>query len=354
MKPPAKMSPLLGLLPLYFPRALGGLDDHLRAHWLVRDVGPCDITVIRRPSRLQANLLVFELRRDSWNVVVKYPRNERGAATVAREREMLQRLADDDRLEPWRPLLPRAVGRPAGPRWTLVQNRLPGVQAEQLIRNTPQDQDAYRAAAPALRLLADLRGATGRRRPAAERAAPWCESQLAVLSAGIPRYSTGRRAAEFEALRRRLDAALSGAVLTEGWTHGDYHPGNVLLEGDPLRVTGVFDWGNAHTDGPSEIDAYTFVLALRGMLTGRSLGDLVADTLRTGHLPDADRALLALAGVDPDHDGGDPSAIPLLTWLWHVAGNLRKSPNFGHSHWWLADTVTPVLRESFRWAGTTP
>jgi hypothetical protein len=345
------MSSLSGLLPLYLPRALGGFDDRLRAHRLMRGFGPCAITVVRRPARLQAGLLVFELRRGAWSVVVKHPRNESGAAIADREREVLQRLHADGRLDPWRPLLPRVVGLP-GPSGALAQSTLPGVPLERLIRSTPDDP--YPAVAPALRLLADLRAATGRRRRAAERALPWCESQLTVLSAGIPHYGAGRRAAEFEALRHRLDAALADTVLTEGWTHGDYHPGNVLLGGEPLRVTGVFDWSNGHVDGPCEIDAYTFVLALRSVFTGRSLGDLVAETLRTGGVPEADRALLALAGLDPDHGADDPVAIPLLTWLWHVAGNLRKSPRFGHSHGWLTDTVAPVLRESARWAGARP
>lgn len=341
MKPPAKMSSLLGLLPLYFPRALGGLEDRIRARRLVRGLGSCDITVVRRPALLQTGLLVFELRRGSWSVVVKHPRKAHGAATVARERDILRQLQADERLSHWHPLLPRVVGSP-GPAGTLAQSRLPGVPAEQLIRDAPYDP--YRAAAPALRLLADLRGVAGRRRPAAERALPWYESQLTVLSQAIPRYADGRRVVELRALRHHLDAALADAVLTEGWTHGDYHPGNVLLGGDPLRVTGVFDWGDACADGPCEIDACTFVLALRCLRTGRSLGALVAETLRSG-LSDTDRALLALAGVHPGHDSGDLSALVLLTWLWHVTGNLRKSPKFGHNHWWLTNTVAPVLRE---------
>jgi aminoglycoside phosphotransferase len=348
MRPIAGMPRPSGLLPLYFPRLLGGVDDRLRARQLVRGMGRCDITVIRRPSRIQGNLLVFALRQGSRDLVVKHPRDGRGAATVARERKALQHIGADDRLGPWRPLLPRTVD--SGPQLsgTLVQSRLPGTQAERLIRDDPQDPG--RVAAPALRLLADLRHATGRRRPAAERTACWCAPQLAVLRAEIPPYGAGRGAAALQALRRRLDAALADAVLTEGWTHGDYHAGNVLLAGDPLRVSGVFDWGNARVDGPCEIDAYTFVLALRSMLTGRPHGDIVADTLRAGRLPDGDTALLALAGVDPDGDIGDPSALALLTWLWHVAGNLRKSPRFGRSHWWLTATVAPVLRESCRWA----
>ncbi|WP_162467222.1 phosphotransferase family protein [Streptomyces cavernae] len=350
MKLAAQLHPLLGLLPLRLPRALGGLDDHLRARWLVRGTGPCDIAVVRRPTQLLSSLLVFELRRDTGSVVVKHSRNERGATTVCREWEILRRLADDDRLEPWRPLLPRAIGPyPDSTSGTLVQNRLPGVDAELLLQRNRQDP--HRIAAPALRMLAELRDAVGHRRPVAGRVTPWIEPHLAILSTELRRYGAGREATALEALRHRLDAALAGAVLTEGWTHGDYHPGNVLLDGEPLRVTGVFDWGNAHPDGPCEIDAYNFVLALRATLTGRSPGHQVADILRAGHLSEADRALLALAAVNPDEGVVDPVALPLLTWLWLVADNLRKSWRFMYSRWWVADTVTPVLRESLRWAG---
>jgi hypothetical protein len=348
MKTPATMSSLSGLLPLYFPRALGGLDDRLRARRLVRGFGPCDIAVFPRRSRLQAGLLVFELHRGAQDVVVKHPRDGFAAAVTVREQDILRRLDADRRLDPWRHVLPRVVGS-TGPSGAFAQQILTGVPAERAIRNSPHDP--YAAAAPALRLLADLRAATGRRRPAAERALPWWQSQLTELAEAIPRYRYGRRSAEFEALRRLLDTALTGATLTEGWTHGDYHPGNVLLGGQPVRVTGVFDWSNGHPDGPCEIDAYTFVLGLRQILTGRSLGGLVAEAVRAGRVPDEDRALLELAGVGTDHEAGDPLALPLLTWLWHVASNLRKSPRFAHSHWWLTDTVTPVLRESARRAG---
>lgn len=351
MKTPATMSSLSGLLPLYFPRALAGLDDRLRAHWLMRGAAPGDITVVRRPSLPQAGLLVFELRREAGSLLVKHPRNEAGAAVTAREREVLQELDADPRLAPWRALLPRVVGSPE-PTGTLAQNMLPGIPAERLILDTPDDP--YDVIAPAMHLLADLRAATGRRRTAADKAPAWCEAQLTDLSAGMPRYRSGRRAASFEALRHRLDAALAGAELTEGWTHGDYHPGNVLLGGAPLHVTGVFDWSSGRADGPCEIDAYSFVVALRSTLTGRPLGGLVAETLRTGRVPESERALLALAGVDPDHGVHDPVAMPLLSWLWHVANNVRKSPRFGRSYGWLTHTVAPVLDECARWAGARP
>ncbi|NUL04364.1 aminoglycoside phosphotransferase family protein [Streptomyces lunaelactis] len=341
--------PLVGLLPLRSPRVLGGLADRLRAQWLVRGMHPCDVTVVRRHTVFLTNLLVFRLQRGTWAVAVKHPRNERSADALAREWEVLRELAADDRLEPWRQQLPQAVGyRPDGPSRMLAQGWLAGVPAGPLVPRRPEE--LHRTVTSALSFLAELRDATGHRQPAAERVGEWVEPQLEILATEIGWCRAGEGAAGLEALRRRLDEGLASAVLTQAWTHGDFHPGNVLLSEERTRVTGVYDWGNARSDGPSEIDAYTFVLAVREALSGRPLGRLVADTLRAGGLPAADRALLLAAAVDPDDCADDPALLPLLTWLWHVAGNVRKSPQFGRSRWWVTDTVAPVLKEASRWA----
>ncbi|MCX4585254.1 phosphotransferase family protein [Streptomyces sp. NBC_01481] len=339
--------PLLGLMPLRSPRVLGGLTDRLRAHWLVRGMRPCDVTVVPRNTYPQTNLLVFRLQRGTWVVLVKHPRNERAADGLAREWEVLRQLAADDRLDPWRELLPQAVGyRPKGPTRMLAQSWLAGVPAGHLASHRPQD--LHRTVTAALSFLAEVRRATGHRQPVAQRVGDWVEPQLEVLSTEIGWCRAGEGAAGLDAVRRRLEEGLAGAVMTQGWTHGDFYPGNVLLSEERTRVTGVYDWGSARIDGPSEIDACTFVLAVRGALSGRPLGRLVADALHADGLPAADRALLSTAAVDLGDS--DPAVLPLLMWLWHVASNVQKAPQFGRSHWWVANTVAPVLEEASRWA----
>ncbi len=346
------MSALGNALPLSTPRPLGALADRRAAYGMVRRAGPCDVTVMPRRTMSHACLLVFTVDWADTGVVVKYPRNDRASDALAQEWDHLRDLAADRRLAPWRPLLPQAVGaRPhrGTPRRPLVQTRLDGVPPGPLLPGRPHE--LRRTVTAALGLLAALRSATGRRESAADHTSDWAHEQLAVLAAEIPPGRPGSGATALDPLRRRLDGALAGATLTRGWTHGDFHVGNLLLDEDRTRITGVFDWGSAHADGPAEIDACTFVLATREALGGPSMGHQVADVLRHGRLPSADRDLLAAHGVDPD-SGGDPTTLPLLTWLWHVSGNLRKTEQFGRSRHWLGVTVAPVLREVARYPGT--
>lgn len=105
----------------------------------------------------------------------------------------------------------------------------------------------------------------------------------------------------------------------------------------------MIDWAGAVPDGPSAIDYHTFVLTMRHQHGGRQFGRVVADVVRHASLGSADRRLLDEAGGSGPTAG--ETALTLLTWLWHVAGNAAKSVRYGRSHRWVNENVVPVLRE---------
>ncbi|TQK50816.1 phosphotransferase family enzyme [Streptomyces sp. SLBN-118] len=299
---------------------------------------------LHRLQRTVSDLLVFQLDGQAMQppLVVKHPRSSRAAVSLAVGCEAVRQLTRDDRLDDWRLLLPRVEECRLDERLPLVaEGLLPGVEGDTLLRRSPQQ--ARRVAVSALRTVGDLHRATGRPERVTDRVGGWVDPQLAILSEEIHWCRKGRGAAAVEALRERLVRGLDGRTLTVAWTHGDFHPGNILLSEERGTLTGVIDWSSARPDGPCVIDSYMFVLTLRHQRGGRQLGRIVADVVRRGSLLPDDRRLLTEADVPPPDE--DEAVLPLLTWLWHVAGNLAKSARYGRSHRWVAGNVVPVLKE---------
>lgn len=337
---------LRGILPLRPAGLLTRPADLLAARRLVgslRTDGSAHGSA-RGLQRTFSDLLVFRLDGDTGPpVMVKHPRSPRATASLTQECAAVLLLQRDERLGAWRRLLPSVERcRLDGPQPLVVERLLPGAAGDTLLRGSPRL--AHRMATTALGAISELHAATGRRQDVTPRLGDWVDTPLAVLAEGVPRCRDGRESEAAELLRDRLITTLTGRTLSVGWTHGDFHPGNVLLTPDGGEPLGVVDWAGAVPDGPCALDCHTFVLTLRHQLEGRQLGRIVADVVRRACLVPEDRRLLAEAAT-PAADPAEETALTLLTWLWHVAGNVAKSTRYGRSRRWVADNVVPVLDE---------
>ncbi|MET7455985.1 aminoglycoside phosphotransferase family protein [Streptomyces sp. NPDC005574] len=294
--------------------------------------------------RTFSDLLVFRLDGDAVPpVMVKHPRSSRAVTSLTRECDAVRILAGDERIGAWRRLLPVVEQcRLEGPLPFVVERALPGVEGDTLLRHCPSL--ARRVAVSALATIGELHRATGRTEDVTARMRDWVDPRLAALAAEVDWCRRGRGADAMTVLRHRLVRALEGRRLLVAWTHGDYHPGNVLLTGSQGTLCGVIDWAGALPDGPAALDCHTFVLTQRHQRGGRQFGRIVADTVRRGSLPPADQRLLTEAGALVSDAEGE-MAMTLLTWLWHVAGNVTKSARYGRSRRWIGENVLPVLAE---------
>lgn len=329
------------VVPLTPPALLCLLPDRRTARRLARQVYPDTAVTTGRPQRTPGGLLVVRVDTPGRPpIAVKHPFTPRAARVLDQERRILRRLAEDRRLAEIRPLLPSEVAVELDASLPLAaQTWLPGTGAATLLHRAPDT--APQVTAAALTAIAGLHRASGRPEPAASHAEEWIDARTAVLSREIAWCRRDEGAACLEALRVRLHAGLADRTdrtMTVGWTHGDFAPGNILLTGS--RVTGVLDWSTADPDGPVDLDAYTLVLTLESELGGPSLGRVIAEVVRSGALTPGQRRLLGDIGSAES----DAALLPLLTWLWHVANNVSKSPRYGRSVRWVRGTVVPVLR----------
>ena len=246
-------------------------------------------------------------------VALKLSATAAGSKSLRREIQVLGRLSADPRLAEWRSLLPEVLtaGEQDGLPY-LVQRLAPGVDGRQLGSHSALLAQATEAIGELHRLTA------GELEVGAEVLDRWVDRPLAELQ--------GRQGVEH--VRARLHRGLAGLTLRVGWIHGDFVPGNVLVDGG--RVSAIIDWDRAAPDDLPVLDHLQFALAMRR----GELGRLVVSVLQGAPLDEV---------VVPEPL--DLRTAVLLTWLRHVSANLEKSTRYASSRPWLAANVTPVLRE---------
>lgn len=309
-------------------RAAAWPSDRVAAFRLVRTQGATSaawralapsLHAVRTPS----DLLVIRIHSTglaNQHVAIKVARTEFVRDNLARQQIVLTALRADERLGDWRALLPPVIAcdTNAKPAW-MVEGWLPGVSGSALLRERPEARAALTESA--LAAIQEFHCATGRRdRVGDEHLNRWLHGPARAMQRQLQLRRPGDHADALDALRDRVHRRLYGRVLTVGWVHRDYHPGNVLYARDGRRVSGIVDWGGAVPDGPTALDECLFGLAVRRETTGGSFGDLVIESL-------------------PADDDG----LLLLTWLWHVSDNLGKSPRFMASGLWIRRNVLDVL-----------
>ncbi len=279
---------------------------------------------------------------DDSDCLLKLAVSQHGAGSLRGEWEILRRLRAQERLGGWRELIPAPLGwgNTEGTEY-LLTSRLPGRDARRLpaAGAGALTSAAFGAIAPLHRQAQTVVGVAGALLD------EWVEQPMALL-----RDATARRGEASRALDRigvLLRAGLSGAQVRLGWTHGDFHPGNVLVGADG-QVTGIVDWDQARDRDITTIDLAFWLLTVRSPGTApaagrrQEFGGRVAARLgRHECWTPAEKRLLGTAGGSAETG----RALLLLAWLRHVAGNLSKSGRYAASPLWPRRNIRPVLRQ---------
>jgi Phosphotransferase enzyme family len=311
------------------------LTDDLSTRWRLGD----RLTTV-------ADVVVLELREgDDLAAVLKLSRSRAGDENLLLGGETIRRLVGDDRLRPWRGLLPHVLSHGfAGERRYSVERAVPG-QVGSLPSPSASVEDVAREA---IRTVAALHRATGRVTVASpELVDRWMQPGFSLLTRTPMMLGPRRRSGLAERLRDRIHAGLVGRAVWVSRTHGDYPPGNVF-HGPTAEVSGVIDWGQSREDDAALIDPMTYVLIDRGRRQNSGLGAVVSDICRGAALTDLEQSLLA---AHRRRCPADPIAVDvaaLLAWLRHVENNLVKSSRYADHPVWVRRTVETVMTGAAR------
>ncbi len=271
--------------------------------------------------------------------MVKIPSTGDGAASQRREAEAVAAIRSDERAGDWLDLVPvRLAEGTVDGRSYLVESAVPGVPATRLLAGGAGAGAVLQTAASCIAILHRRTGTQTSVDQA--RLHRWVDEPLTAV-----RSLTGNAAA-LQRAGDELHAALRDRPAAAGWVHGNYTPGNVVMDPDTGDVRGVIDWDWAAADDLGVLDVAHLLVSANGETSGRELGDLVASGLRGEAWCGDLRELLepSLATSLPGEPPPD-RVLLLLFWLRHVTANLLQRPEYYRRNWvWKRRNVEAVLR----------
>jgi hypothetical protein len=266
-----------------------------------------------------------------------------GSDLLHRQADAERRLRADPRLAGWAALVPEplAAGAVRGHAF-LVERALPGSSPLARIAEPARRVEVVEQAAT---VIAGLHSRTAS--PVAVDAArveEWVRDRVRTVATGLSMAGPDRgRVDALARTERELIAAYLGREMTVSWIHGDYWPGNLLLDGVGA-IVGIVDWDRAAPGEPPILDILHLLLYTRRVVTGVEPGRLVAEAMSGDPWPPSERRLLASTpGGGFLRDPRERRATLLLYWLRFVAASFEQADWFARNRRWVASNVDPVL-----------
>lgn len=263
-------------------------------------------------------------------------------ASLEQHRVIVEKLRANSKLGGFWPLVPQVLAHGhLNSHMYIAETLLPGVNGVDALNHGLTDDTLLRAAAAAIRPLHQKTA----RAVAVDAAllASWVDQPSAIVRKALAR-STSQAVQALDRITAELHDTLAGRHLTAGWIHGDYVPGNVIVDPSSGAITGIVDWELALENALPHIDLTWLILATRIHGQRQELGNVIFDLLhkKSGGWTDVEQEVLAPAA--------DDQAVPplrslvLLTWLYHVSCNLGKEAERYTGNWlWLSKNVESVL-----------
>lgn len=275
--------------------------------------------------------------------ILKLPQSACAAASLQRQAAVVATLRAHPALQTWIKWLPTPLttGTVAG-RFYLVELLLPGVDGTRLRLD---EQGWHTVQTAACRAISHLHQQTATTTMVeAALLHRWVEEPIAALRRLQPALLTqAEYQHRLDRLQAELTAALTGRTVGVSWIHGDFTPGNVLLDPAQLTITGLIDWELAAPNELPQLDLLQFFITTRMIRQQSEYGDVIRTLLTDQGWQEPERLLLATAqNALPGATLADRTLL-LLCWLRHIAASVTKAEQYAHHHWWKIRNLEAVL-----------
>ena len=279
-------------------------------------------------------------------LLLKFTDSAVASSELAASTEVQEQLTADPRLESWSTQVPHVLASGMVDTTTFAIEECLSSRDGRAVAGDRVATDALMS--DALAVIGDFHRLTATRRQVDARVlAAIVERPIDIMRAKTSAGLFRCRARALERLASWLRLSLLGLDLEVGWTHGDFHLGNVLIDDLERRVVGIVDWGRAEPDGLTVLDGFTLIAVERAKITGQEFGSYILELLEDVDRPLTDRvhgdALGELQQLLDSDTNIDVRCVLLLTWLKHVANNLKNEDRTRAHALWRLRNVDLVL-----------
>jgi aminoglycoside phosphotransferase (APT) family kinase protein len=301
-------------------------------------------TVLTRSDVVVA--LIGTDTQDQARMVLKLPLTLDAERSTTNHRKVVVTLHELPELQAFCAFVPRAVA------WGDLQSRpyyletaLPGINAADLVRRQAEPASMMQDAA---RLIGQLHYGTLQRRMVDEALfSRLAGDDLALLRRLVPGWPEAALLRQkLEQLDELLHSQIAGHELPFSWTHGDFWPGNLLIQPTLGVIAGVVDWDRASADQMPLHDLLHLLAYTRKLQRRSELGEEIVSYLLPAAFDKYARSLVkeAIEQLELPTSVEFFRAITLLYWLRFAATNLSRYPAFQRDSRWLKNNVFLVLK----------
>ncbi|HEY5438344.1 MAG TPA: aminoglycoside phosphotransferase family protein [Acidimicrobiales bacterium] len=314
---------------------LGSRDDHSNSSEIKLASTGSDMNVAIIPGDATGGALVL-----------KFTDSVVASAELVKSSDIQTQLTSDVRLASWSSYIPRVLASGTVGATTFAVEQCLSSRDGRAVDDDPAATNAL--IADALTVINRFHRLSARTRQVDDKVlAAVVDRPMIDLRANTPAGIFRSRASSIDRLAAWLRQSLVGLDFEVGWTHGDYHLGNVLIDDLGNHVVGVVDWGRAESDGLTVLDGFTLIVLERAKSAGKEISPFLLELLKDCGVAQSERshsdALGELRALLPGESKVDLRCLLMLTWLKHVANNLKNEDRTRSHGLWRLRTVDLLL-----------